>query len=66
MNLFKKIIGDIFYISLLTWVIYFILELLREGLISDYFDLNLLLFSVIGFGILNIIFNAEGAKEEIS
>ena len=56
-NIIKKLIPDIFYISLITYIVYFVLELLKEGLISNYFDLNLLLIWVIIFGILAIIFS---------
>ncbi|OIP56413.1 hypothetical protein CO134_00200 [Candidatus Kuenenbacteria bacterium CG_4_9_14_3_um_filter_39_14] len=56
MRLIKKITNDIFYISLITYAVYFMLELLKEGLISNYFDLNLLLIFIIIFAILTIIF----------
>ncbi|OIO17263.1 hypothetical protein COV56_01480 [Candidatus Kuenenbacteria bacterium CG11_big_fil_rev_8_21_14_0_20_37_9] len=55
----EKLTDDIFYISLLTWVIYFILELLKEGLVSNYFDLNLLLIFVIVFAIINSFLNYD-------
>ena len=51
----KKIIPDIFYISLVTYLVYFVLELIKTGLISNYFDLNLLLLWTIIFGILTVI-----------
>ena len=50
----KKTIQDIFYISLISYVVYFVLELLKQGLISNYFDLNLFLIWVIIFGIINL------------
>ncbi|KKS41279.1 hypothetical protein A3H03_03110 [Candidatus Kuenenbacteria bacterium RIFCSPLOWO2_12_FULL_42_13] len=53
----KKIINDLFYISLLIWLIYFMLELLKEGLISNYFDLNLLLIFAVILGVVNIQVN---------
>jgi len=56
MRLIKKITNDIFYISLITYAVYFMLELLKEGLISNYFDLNLLLIFIIIFAILTIFF----------
>lgn len=56
-NIFKKFIHDIFCISLITWLVYFVLELLKEGLISNYFDLNLLLIFVIIVGVINIRVN---------
>jgi len=37
-DFFKKFVADLFYISLVTWLSYFVLELLKEGLISNYFD----------------------------
>jgi hypothetical protein len=59
MSLIKKIIPDIFYISLITYLVYFVLELIKTGLISNYFDLNLLLLWVIVFGWLTITFNHQ-------
>ncbi len=53
--LIRKIIPDIFYISLITYLVYFMLELIKTGLISNYFDLNLLLIWTIFFGILTVI-----------
>ncbi len=53
--LLKKFIADIFYISLITYLAYFVLELIKTGLVSNYFDLNLLLLWVIAFGILTLL-----------
>ena len=53
--LLKKIIFDIFQISLITYLVYFVLELIKTGLISNYFDLNLLLIWTAIFGGLAII-----------
>lgn len=51
----KKFIPDIFYISTITYLVYFVLELIKTGLISNYFDLNLLLLWTLFFGFLTII-----------
>ncbi len=51
----KKLIPDIFYISTITYLVYFVLELIKTGLISNYFDLNLLLLWTLFFGFLTII-----------
>ena len=51
----KKFIPDIFYISTITYLAYFVLELIKTGLISNYFDLNLLLLWTLLFGFLTII-----------
>ena len=56
MPLIKKLTTDIFYISLITYIVFFMLELLKEGLVSNYFDLNLLLIFIIIFATLTIIF----------
>ncbi len=53
----KKLINDLFYLSLLTWLVYLVLELMKEGLISNYFDLNLLLVFVILIGVINTSIN---------
>lgn len=45
-KILPKVISDIFIISFITFVIYLGLELLFEGLISNYFDLNILLIVV--------------------
>ncbi|HOZ36951.1 MAG TPA: hypothetical protein PLR18_03950 [bacterium] len=55
----KKLTNDLFYISLLTWLIYFVVELLKEGLVSNYFDLNLLLIFVVILGAVNIFVNCR-------
>jgi len=55
--LIKKILYDLFYIVLITYLVYFVLELVKEGLISNYFDLNLLLIFVVILGTVNIIIN---------
>lgn len=54
-KLIAKFINDIFVISFITYVIYLGLELLFEGLISNYFDLNILLVVVLITGLLIIL-----------
>ncbi|NMC51648.1 hypothetical protein GYA54_02900 [Candidatus Kuenenbacteria bacterium] len=61
---FKKLINALFYISLLIWLVYFVLELLKEGLVSNYFDLNLLLLSVIVIGVINIMINYSSNHDD--
>ncbi len=56
-NIFHQLISDIFYISLITFLIFFVLELIKEGLISNYFDLNLFLIFLILVGLLNLTIN---------
>ena len=58
-DLSKQLISDVFYITLITYVVYFVVELIKEGLISNYFDLNLLLLFVVVFAILEVIINKK-------
>jgi len=58
----KKLFNDIFYICLITFIVFFMLELIKQGLISNYFDLNLLLILAISLGVLSIIFNKKYDK----
>ncbi len=55
----QKLVPDILYISLITYIVYFVLELLKEGLISNYFDLNLFLIWIMIFGVLTSILKAQ-------
>jgi len=63
---FLKIINDILVTSLLTFVIFLALENLKTGLITNYFDLNLLLIIAAGCVIILILFDNNDLKEEIS
>ena len=54
-----QLISDVFYISLVTFIVFLMLELLKEGLISNYFDLNLLLLISLAFGTATIIINTK-------
>ena len=58
-KLLVKLVSDIFYIWLITYAVYFVLELVKEGLISNYFDLNLLLILIIVFGVLTSILRVK-------
>ena len=48
-----------FYVSAFTWLVYFALENFKTGLISNYFDLNLLLVFTLTSGLVIIIFQDE-------
>ena len=49
----RKFTQDIFLISLITFIVYFGLELVAEGLVSNYFDLHILLGMIIVSGAVN-------------
>lgn len=46
----KNFISDVFYVAFFTYFVYLIGEILFEGLISNYFDLNKLLILVLFSG----------------
>ncbi len=54
-SILPKLIDDLFVISLITFVVYFGLEFLFEGLISNYFDLHILLLGTIVFGVVSVV-----------
>lgn len=49
----------IFKVSVITFITYFLLEQFKTGLISNYFDLNILLILAIIMGILLLLFSKE-------
>lgn len=55
-----------FIVAGLTFVVYFILEDFKTGLISNYFDLNLLLVTALVSGLLKVLLPGEEDEEENS
>jgi hypothetical protein len=51
----KKTIDKIFIGSLIFFLVFFALELVKEGFVSNYFDLNIVLLIVVIFGIISLI-----------
>lgn len=70
MNKFIKYLGEylikisptIFIVSSLTFIVYFALENFKVGLISNYFDLNLLLVLAVASGLITIFYYENRAK----
>lgn len=54
-----RISGIVFYVSLLTFLAYFVLENLKTGLISNYFDLDLLLALGVISGLIIVLFQEK-------
>ncbi|MEA2089107.1 MAG: hypothetical protein U9O55_04720 [Patescibacteria group bacterium] len=54
---FLKILSDVFYISLITFILFAMFEMLRPRFVSAYFNLNALLMIVLITGIITIINN---------
>jgi len=54
-----KILHDLFNISLVTLVIYFIIEIFKPGFVTNYLNLNIFLLLVILTGIIEVIINKK-------
>jgi hypothetical protein len=54
---FVKILFDLFYLSIVLYISTIIMENLKPGLISNYFDINKLLFIIIPLGVMCILIN---------
>jgi hypothetical protein len=55
----KSILGELFSLGLILYLILFILEELKEGAVSYYLNINYILVFVIICGILMILFKAD-------
>ena len=56
----KKIVRDAFVISLMTFIVYFFVDtLVKQGLVTNYVNLNILLLFVIVSGIATILWPLE-------
>lgn len=51
----SKFINKIFIGGLIFFLVFFALELVKEGFVSNYFDLNIVLLIVVIFGIMSLI-----------
>jgi hypothetical protein len=51
----SKVINRIFIFSLIFFFVFFALELVKEGFVSNYFDLNVVLLAVIVLGVASLI-----------
>lgn len=57
--LIKETIKNLFQVGFITWIVFNILEYLKQGLISNYFDLNLLLIFWVISGLIFLILNYD-------
>ena len=51
----KTLIHDVFIIALTTFVVYFFVDFLKPGFVTNYINVNALLLFVIGSGIATIL-----------
>ena len=50
-DMIKKILQEFFLVSLTVFFVFFILELVKAGIISNHFDLNIILIIILLTGI---------------
>lgn len=53
----KTILKDLFYFSLIFYIGSLLMENFKPGLVSNYFDINKLLFIIIPLAILHTLIN---------
>jgi len=61
---FNTIIFDIFYLIIGAYIILMILENLKPGLVSNYLDLNKILYILLPFGILCVLISNKKVKDK--
>ena len=54
-NAFSKIVFDFFYLLIGTFLAGMVLERVKPGLVSNYFDINKLLYVIVPMGIICIL-----------
>ncbi len=64
LELIKRIINDVFFVSLITFFCYLGCELMFEGIISNYFDLNIILIIVLVSGFFIFFSSPINTKEK--
>lgn len=62
----KEIISEIFKVSLISYLIFYLIESFKAGFIADYFNLNILLIITILSGVFMVLFKKEEeSKKEV-
>lgn len=59
MELARRLLHDIFSVTLTTFIVYFFVDLLKPGLVTNYINLNALLLFVIATGVGTILLTPE-------
>lgn len=60
---FRRLVHDVFAISLVTFVVYFFADVIKPGLVTNYINLNMLLLFVIASGIATVLTDQEKKVE---
>ena len=63
--LIKSIIEEIFRVSLISYLLFYLIDDFRKGFISDYFNLNILLGFTIISGIITVAWQKEEKERKI-
>lgn len=61
----KEIISEIFKVSLISYLLFYLIESFKSGFITDYFDLNILLIITILGGVFTVLFKKEEPKKKV-
>src|SRR3989338_7720492 len=59
----KELIADIFKISLLSYLVFYLIEDFFPGFVSGFFSMNILLGIVAGSGVFTVVSQKEESKE---
>lgn len=63
-HLIREIISEIFKVSLISYLIFYLIESFKEGFIIDYFNLNILLTITVLSGIFTVLFKKEAEEKK--
>lgn len=63
-KIFSTIIFDIFYLLIGAYITLMILENLKPGLVSNYLDLNKVLYILVPFGVLCVLISNQKTKKQ--
>ncbi|HLD62117.1 MAG TPA: hypothetical protein VI998_04060 [Patescibacteria group bacterium] len=59
----KELVSEIFKISLLSYLVFYLIEDFFPGFVSGFFNMNILLGIVVGSGVFTVISQKEESKE---
>src|SRR3989338_4064766 len=59
----KELVSEIFKISLLSYLVFYLIEDFFPGFVSGFFNMNILLGIVVGSGVFTVISHKEESKE---
>lgn len=60
----RESVNEIFKISLISYLLFYLIDDFKNGFISNYFNLNILLITVIITGVLTVLLKSEKEERE--